>query len=111
MKVTNGRRGESLYDLCQKAIRAAKRWSEGDVVEVWWSAASDRRAVVVARGGWLYLAVAVGEYQLPDLLAVGCVEEELTVGMVLGGYVEYGVWAERIRGLIEARGKVLAGSR
>lgn len=103
----NGRRGESLYDLSQKAVRAGRRWIEGDVVEVWRAPAGDRRAVVEVRGRWLYLGLEVEEYQLPDLLTVGAVEDGLVVGCCLTGPREYGVWTERVRGLIEARRKVV----
>ncbi len=92
--------GENLYQLSQQAIRAGRRWIEGDAVEVWGSATGDRRAVVVARGRWLYLGLMVGEYQVTDRLTVGALDEGLVVGLVLSGYVEYKNWTERVRELV-----------
>lgn len=92
---------QNLYQLSQTAIRAGRRWIKGDEVEVWRSAAGDRRAVVMVEGRWLVLGLELGEYQIPDLLTVGALDEGLVVGLVLSGYVEYEEWAERVRELVK----------
>lgn len=100
----------TLYELSEGVMRAVRRWTDREEVEVWKSASGDRRAVLTVDGKLIYLGLMMGDYHIPDLLLVGVLDDldtALIMGTFLSGYVEYPAWADRVRQASSCKYRVL----
>lgn len=100
----------TLYEMCESVMRAARRWADGEEVEVWKSASGDRRAVLTVEGRHIYLSLIVGKDRIPDMLLIGVLDnldKALVMGTFLSGYVQYPVWAERVKRASSCKYRVL----
>jgi hypothetical protein len=96
--------------MSESKMRAARRWTDGEELEVWQSASGDRRAVLTVDGRLIYLSLVMGKDRVEDALLVGVLDgldNELVMGTFLSGYVEYPAWAERVKWASSCKYRVL----